>query len=94
MGLLGVLIIIRPGLGVIQPASVVALVAVALYALYQVLTRMVGRVDAAETSLLWQLGVGSAALSFVVRSPGARRRSRTGRCSCWWPPWAGWATTP
>ena len=27
---------------------------------------MVGRVDAAETSLLWQLVVGSLALSFVV----------------------------
>lgn len=66
VGLLGVLIIIRPGLGVLQPACVVALVSVALYALYQVLTRMVGRVDAAETSLLWQLGVGSAVLSFVV----------------------------
>jgi drug/metabolite transporter (DMT)-like permease len=66
VGFLGIRIIIRPGLGVIQPASVVALVSVVLYALYQVLTRMVGRVDAAETSLLWQLAVGSVALSVVV----------------------------
>jgi drug/metabolite transporter (DMT)-like permease len=39
---------------------------VLLYALYQVLTRIVGRSDAAETSLLWQLVVGSAALTCLV----------------------------
>jgi drug/metabolite transporter (DMT)-like permease len=66
VGFVGVLIIIRPGLGVLHPATIVALVSVLLYALYQVLTRMVGRNDAAETSLLWQLTVGSVALSFVV----------------------------
>ena len=42
VGFFGVLIIIRPGLGVIQPASSWRL-APPLYALYQVLTRMVGR---------------------------------------------------
>lgn len=66
VGFIGVLIIIRPGLGVIQPASLVALVSVLLYALYQVLTRLAGRADTAETSLLWQLAVGSVALAFVV----------------------------
>lgn len=66
VGFLGVLVILRPGLGVVQPASLVALAAVLLYALYQVLTRLVGRVDGAETSLLWQLGVGAALVSFVV----------------------------
>ena len=35
----------------IQPASVVALVAVALYARYQVLTRMVGRVEVDDAYL-------------------------------------------
>jgi drug/metabolite transporter (DMT)-like permease len=65
-GFLGVLVILRPGLGVVHPAALVALASVLLYALYQVLTRMVGRVDAAETSLLWQLVVGSLALSFIV----------------------------
>lgn len=66
VGLLGVLLIVRPGVGAIQPASLVALLSVALYALYQVLTRLVGRVDSAETSLLWQLVVGAVALSVVV----------------------------
>lgn len=66
VGLLGVLLIVRPGVGAIQPASLVALLSVALYALYQVLTRLVGRVDSAETSLLWQLVVGAVVLSVVV----------------------------
>jgi drug/metabolite transporter (DMT)-like permease len=66
VGFMGVLIILRPGLGVMQPAALVALAAVLLYGLYQVLTRLVGRVDGAETSLLWQLGVGALMTSFVV----------------------------
>ena len=66
VGFLGVLIILRPGLGVTQPTALVVLVAVLLYALYQILTRMVGRVDAAETTLLWQLLVGAMLLGLVV----------------------------
>jgi drug/metabolite transporter (DMT)-like permease len=65
-GFLGVLIVLRPGLGVMHPAALVALLAVLLYALYQILTRLAGRVDSSETSLLWQLVVGSLVLSFVV----------------------------
>lgn len=66
LGFLGVLIVLRPGIGVLQPAALAALVSVLLYALYQVLTRMVGPVDAAETSLLWQLVLGAAATSLVA----------------------------
>jgi drug/metabolite transporter (DMT)-like permease len=65
-GLVGILIILRPGMGVIQPATLSALLAVLLYALYQILTRIVGRVDAAETSMLWQFVLGSAALTAVA----------------------------
>ena len=66
VGFAGVMIILRPGLGVVQPAALVALVSVLLYGLYQVLTRLVGRSDSAQTSLLWQLVVGAALASFVV----------------------------
>jgi drug/metabolite transporter (DMT)-like permease len=66
VGFAGVLIILRPGLGVVQPAALVALASVLLYGLYQVLTRLIGRVDSAETSLIWQLAVGAALASFVV----------------------------
>jgi drug/metabolite transporter (DMT)-like permease len=66
VGFAGVLVILRPGLGVVQPAALVALASVLLYGLYQVLTRMVGRTDAAETSLIWQLLVGAALASLAV----------------------------
>ena len=66
VGFAGVMIILRPGLTVVQPAALVALVSVLLYGLYQVLTRLVGRSDSAQTSLLWQLVVGAALASFVV----------------------------
>jgi drug/metabolite transporter (DMT)-like permease len=65
-GFSGVLIVLRPGLDVVQSSTLVVLVAVLLYALYQVLTRLVGRVDGAETSLLWQTVIGTIVLGGVA----------------------------
>ena len=62
--------------------------------LYQVLTRLVGRVDGAETSLLWQLGVGAAAdeLRRAVRL--AHAGSAALAASSWSSrPWAASPTT-
>lgn len=66
VGFVGVLVILRPGFGVLHPAALVALLAVLLYALYQVMTRIVGRADAAETTLLWQLVIGAVVLTAIV----------------------------
>lgn len=65
-GFVGAVIVLRPGMGVMQPATLVVLAAVLLYAVYQVLTRLVGRVDAAETSLLWQIVIGAVVISGVA----------------------------
>ena len=65
-GFSGVLIVLRPGLDVVQSSTLIVLVAVLLYALYQVLTRLVGRVDGAETSLLWQTVIGTIVLGGVA----------------------------
>jgi drug/metabolite transporter (DMT)-like permease len=62
VGFGGVLVILRPGLAVLQPGAVPALLAVGLYALYQVMTRIVGRVDRAETTFLLQIVLGAAIL--------------------------------
>jgi drug/metabolite transporter (DMT)-like permease len=62
VGFAGVLIIIRPGLVALHPGVVPALVSVGLYALYQVMTRIVARVDRAETIFLFQIVVGAALL--------------------------------
>ncbi|MFO1075745.1 MAG: DMT family transporter [Geminicoccaceae bacterium] len=66
VGFLGILIVLRPGLDVLQPAALAALASVLLYALYQVLTRLVGAVDSAATSLLWQLVIGSLASGVLM----------------------------
>ena len=66
VGFVGVLVILRPGLGVTQSAALVVLVCVLLYSVYQILTRIVGRVDSAETTLLWQLLVGAVLLGLVA----------------------------
>ncbi len=66
VGFAGVMVIIRPGLGVMHWAAVLPLGTAVCYALYQVLTRMAGRTDHARTSLLWSAAVGTVVMSFLV----------------------------
>lgn len=65
-GFLGVLIVLRPGIAVIEPIQIVPLIAAACFALYLVLTRMVARYDSVGTSTLYTGVVGLVALSVVV----------------------------
>ena len=65
VGFVGVLIVVRPGLGVLQPGAIFALVAACLYAIYNVLTRRVAALDPAETSFLLQITLAAVLLSFV-----------------------------
>ncbi len=66
VGFAGVMVIIRPGLGVMHWAAALPLGTAVCYALYQVLTRMAGRTDHARTSLLWSAAVGTVVMSFLV----------------------------
>lgn len=65
VGFVGVLVIVRPGLTVVHPASLLAVLAAAMYALYNVLTRMVGAFDPPHTSFVWQSAASAALLSLV-----------------------------
>ena len=49
---IGMLIISRPGFGVMHPMALVALLCACMWSLYQVLTRVVSRVDAPFTTLV------------------------------------------
>lgn len=60
-GLIGVLVIVRPGIGTTEWAMAVPLLAAFLWALLQVLIRKVGLSDPIETTGLW-----TAALSVLV----------------------------
>lgn len=65
-GFLGVLIIIRPGFQVFEPAMLLALLAAFSLALYFLLTRKVAGVDGVKTSLFYASVVAALALSCVV----------------------------
>lgn len=74
----GVLVILRPGLGVMAPGSGIALGVAFIYAMFILLTRMVSRVDGAGTTLIWTGTVGL--VSMTVAAP-----------LVWvWPDFQGW----
>ena len=62
----GVLIILRPGLGVMQPMALVALLCALMFALYQIMTRIVGRADPPLTTLFYTALVGVIGLTLIV----------------------------
>jgi drug/metabolite transporter (DMT)-like permease len=79
VGFLGVLIIVRPGLTTLHPATLITLSGATLWALYQVMVRLAARVDSAETTSLWTALVGLGASSLI------------GAATWVWPTPAGWA---
>jgi drug/metabolite transporter (DMT)-like permease len=59
-GFAGVLLIVRPGAGAIAWVALFPLATALLFALYQIMTRLVSRSDDALVTLGWTLGVGLA----------------------------------
>ena len=66
VGFVGVLLIVRPGFQIIGLGTLIVLAGAALFALYQILLRMVGRTDGAGTSAVWLAMMGAIATSFVA----------------------------
>lgn len=66
VGFVGALIIIRPGFGTMHWAVFMPLGTAVSYALYQILTRIAARTDAAHTSLFWTSAIGVLATSALV----------------------------
>ncbi|WP_245999460.1 DMT family transporter [Paracoccus methylarcula] len=62
---IGALIIIRPGLGVFQPAALLPMAGAFTFAAGALLTRMV-RSDSVETSVMWSAVFGTVATSVIV----------------------------
>jgi drug/metabolite transporter (DMT)-like permease len=63
---LGVLLILRPGMTVLQPGSLIALAAAFSFALYNIMTRIVSRHDSGEVSLVYVGVIGLVATSFAA----------------------------
>jgi drug/metabolite transporter (DMT)-like permease len=66
IGFIGVLIIIRPGAGFTNWASLLVLASTSCYAVYQVLTRLIAPHDRAETGIVYAALVGTAAMSIIA----------------------------
>ena len=66
IGFLGVLVVIRPGSEVFQPASVLIVGSAFCYAVYQVFTRKVAGTDRPETSVMYSALVGTLVMTCVV----------------------------
>lgn len=62
----GMLVILRPGFGVLQPITFLVLLSAFIGAIYLVLTRLVGRTDPPEASLFWLAITGLIVLSAIV----------------------------
>ena len=65
IGFLGVLFILKPGLGVFNPAAVIPLISAIMFATYGLLTRFVARFDTTATSFFWTGTVGAIATTAV-----------------------------
>jgi drug/metabolite transporter (DMT)-like permease len=65
VGMIGLLIIIRPGFAHFEPLLLLPLGGVVLYALYQILTRIVARHDHPDTTVLYTGLVGLIAMTLV-----------------------------
>lgn len=65
VGFVGVLVILQPGAGVFQTSALIPLLAATMFALYGLLTRYVGRHDAASVSFFWTGTIGAVVMTMI-----------------------------
>ncbi len=66
VGLIGVVIVIRPGTGALQVAALYPLSSAACWAVAMIATRLIGAQDRSETTLLWSAAVGLVLLTLFL----------------------------
>jgi len=65
IGFVGVVVILRPGLAVVHPASLCMLLGTCLFAIFQIMTRVLARTDSSETTFAYTALIGAAAVSLI-----------------------------
>ena len=65
VGFCGVLIILKPGMGVFSPYAIIPVMAAFMFALYSLLTRYVARLDSTATSFFWTGVMGCIVMTMV-----------------------------
>jgi drug/metabolite transporter (DMT)-like permease len=66
VGFIGVLVVTRPGFGLVHPAAILAVLATLSYAAYMLSTRLLSRVDSNDTTLFYSNFVGAVIMLPVV----------------------------
>lgn len=66
VGLIGVLVVMRPGTGAFQPAALLVLASASCWSLGLILTRKMAGTERAATTLLWSACTGLAMLSVLL----------------------------
>ena len=65
LGTIGVLIMLKPGIGVFSPYALVAVASSLMFALYSLLTRYAARKDSSATSFFWTGTMGAIGMTIV-----------------------------
>ncbi|MBT4690187.1 MAG: DMT family transporter [Rhodospirillaceae bacterium] len=65
IGFLGLLVIVRPGIGIFDPTALIPLAGASLWAIYQILMRKVSD-DSAATSLLYMAVTGAVVMTILA----------------------------
>jgi drug/metabolite transporter (DMT)-like permease len=66
VGFLGILVVTRPGFGIVHPAAFLAVMAAMSYAAYALSTRILARTDSNETTLFYSNFIGAVLMLPVV----------------------------
>ena len=64
--MLGMLVVVRPGLGGFQPAALFGVASAFCWALALIITRKISNSDTPQTTVLWSAGIGTAVLSLIL----------------------------
>ena len=65
-GVLGMLVVVRPGLGGFQPAALFGVASAFCWALALIITRKISGSDAPQTTVLWSAAIGTAVLTLML----------------------------
>jgi drug/metabolite transporter (DMT)-like permease len=65
-GMLGMLVVVRPGMGGFQPAALFGVASSFCWALALIITRKIAMSDAPQTTVLWSAAIGTAVLTVLV----------------------------
>src|ERR1700733_1544942 len=65
-GMLGMLVVVRPGMGGFQPAALFGVASSFCWALALIITRKISSSDTPQTTVLWSAGIGTAVLTLML----------------------------